>query len=106
LVEPLYQLPLRELGVTFAPDALRAALVMIDGRIRDLGRAVRNVIDPSLIWSKENASMGEPDHGETDLIIRGWSPKDRVRHLRRELRMAKGRLRLLRHRKTGKGATS
>lgn len=78
-----------------------ALLTAVEERLRLLDRAVRGTVDPLLLWCAENNAMSATDsEDEADIFLVEWSDKRRAQQHRRELKRARGRLRLRRLRGT------
>jgi hypothetical protein len=78
------------------PRTIAANLVVLRERLVLLDRAVRDVVDPALLWCAENKALPTPEpptDDDHDIMLGAWSDKKAARRLRRSWKAAKKRLR-------------
>lgn len=71
-----------------APACIESLSILVTERLRLLSRAIRDEVDPRLLWCPDNSVLrGIEDAPEfKDIIITGWSAKRRRREAQAELR--------------------
>ena len=101
-IERLCDVPVRDSGLPVGlPWAIRAALIFVEVRLRDLDRVVRGTHDPDHHWHEETSDHGIPDPEHRDVCFR-WTSKRRLGHLQRELDRAERRRRHEQRRTNGR----
>jgi hypothetical protein len=71
------------------PSAISATASILEARLLMLDRAMRDAIDPALVWSHANNAGPEVEGADPDITIRAWSTRKAVKMARAELRRAK-----------------
>jgi hypothetical protein len=77
----LHLLPAQEVRFRLA---LPAMLVLLRERMLHVERVARGECDPASILIAENEAF-DPEHDKYEVCLRSWSPRRRMRWLRREL---------------------
>lgn len=74
------------------PLSIASNLVIVKERLRLIDRVVRGAVDPWLLWCSENGVKKGTDDAN-DIVVESWSDRQTIRRLRKNLKMAKRRLR-------------
>lgn len=79
--------------------ALHATLVLLRERLVILDFAVRDTLDPRLVFCGENQAFEELPGDDGDVVLRSWSAKKTAERLRREADRAEHRVGVLAERR-------
>lgn len=75
-------------GPTATLEALAGSLALVSARLSDLGRVVREELDPRFLWASHNIVTPEAMDDAGDMVFRAWGPKRRAAEARRALAQA------------------
>lgn len=73
-------------------EALAGLLALVSARLGDLGRVVREELDPRFLWGPHNIVTPEAMNDAGDMVFRAWGPKRRAAEARRALAQAEDEL--------------
>ena len=91
LVERLHDVPMRQHGLPVdLAESMRASLVLVDTRLRDLERLARGVLDPEVAWISATNAHADPAPGGEGIVFE-WTEKQRQCHHKGELRRLRRR---------------